>query len=65
MINGELIKQKREEQGLRQDELAKLCGYKNKASICQLEKGYDIDIPLSKAIIIAKVLKIKPTDLII
>lgn len=63
MINGELIKQKRIERGLSQTELAILCGYEDKSSICRLEKGEQDDIPLSKAVQIAKVLKVKPTEL--
>lgn len=63
MINGELIKKKRIEKGLTQPELAKLCGYQNRASICMLEKGDIEDLPLSKAIVLAKVLGIKPTEL--
>ena len=63
MINGDLIKKKRLERGLSQTELARLCGYTDKSMICHLEKGEIDDVPLSKAIQIAKVLKIKPTEL--
>jgi len=63
MINGELIRQKRLERGLSQEELAKICGYADKSVICHLEKGDVNDIPLSKAIQIAKVLKVTPTEL--
>lgn len=63
MINGVLIKQKRQELGLSQTQLAALCGYTDKSVICHLEKGDIKDIPLSKAIIIAKQLQINPTDL--
>ena len=64
MINGELIKQKRLERGLSQNELAALCGYADKSAICKLESGIFEDVPLTKAIKIAQVLKIKPTDLV-
>lgn len=63
MINGDLIKKKRIERGLSQDELAKLCGYADKSVICHLEKGDVNDLPLSKAIQIAKILKVTPTEL--
>lgn len=63
MINGELIKQKRIERKLSQEELAKLCGYADKSVICHLEKGDVNDIPLSKAVQLAKALKVTPTEL--
>ena len=63
MINGELIKQKRIERKLSQEELAKLCGYTDKSVICHLEKGDINDIPLSKAVQLAKALKVTPTEL--
>lgn len=63
MVNGEFIKAKRQERGLSQIELAKLCGY-DTSTICKLEKGVIEDVPLSKAVQLAKALKVKPTDLI-
>ncbi len=63
MINGELIKQKRLERGLSQQELAILCGYNDKSAICKIETGCVEDIPLTKAIKMAQILKVKPTEL--
>lgn len=63
MINGKLIRQKRLERGLSQEELAKICGYADKSVICHLEKGDVNDIPLSKAVQLAKALKVTPTEL--
>ena len=64
MIDGEFIREKRIEQGLSQTDLAIKCGYTDKSAIAHLEKGDIDDIPLSKAIQIAKVLKIAPTKLL-
>lgn len=64
MINGMLIKELRLKRGLSQSELATLCGYYDKSSISRMENGEINDIPLSKAVQLAKVLKVKPTDLI-
>lgn len=64
MINGKLIKELRLKRGLSQSELAALAGYYDKSSISKMENGEINDIPLSKAVQIAKVLKVKPTDLI-
>ena len=64
MIKGNVIKHQREKLNMTQDELAIACGYKDKSSICKLEKGQLIDIPLSKAILIAKVLKLELMDIV-
>lgn len=52
----ENIRRLRIEQGMSQDELAQLVGYKNRASIAKIEAG-ETDIPLSKARLLASALK--------
>ena len=64
MIDGDLIKQRRTELNISQAELAARCGYTDKSAIAHLEKGDIEDVPLSKAIQIAKALKMSPTRLI-
>lgn len=41
MTTADRIKSERERQGLTQEDLAKLCGYKNKSSICKVEASGD------------------------
>ena len=64
MINGMLVKELREKKGLSQEQLSKACGYSDKSAISRIENGLYTDIPLSKAIKIAKELGITPTALI-
>lgn len=52
---GLLIKQKREELGLTQDELAKKVGYKSRASINKIELQRDIPIKKLKPIVNATI----------
>ena len=52
---GSNIKQRREELGLTQEELAKKMGYKSKSTINKIEAGIN-DITQSKVIAFAKVL---------
>lgn len=53
---GKRIKDRREELGLSQEELAQRLGYKNKSSIAKIEAGIN-DIVLSKAEAFAKALE--------
>ena len=64
MINGQLIRQKRLERGLSQTELAKLARYADKSVVSHIEKGDYTDIPLGRAIQLAKILRVKVTDLV-
>lgn len=64
MINGRLIKELRLKRGLSQSELAKLVGFYEKSMISRIENGLVNDIPLSKAVQLAKVLKVNPIDLV-
>ena len=52
---GKKIKQRREELGLSQDELARMLGYKHKSSINKIELGA-ADVPRAKVPAIAKAL---------
>lgn len=63
MVNGDIVKQRRLELGYSQTELAERCGYASKTFICHLEKGDIKDIPLSKAVLLAKALELTPTEL--
>lgn len=56
------IRQRREELGISQEELAKLLGYKSRSTIAKIEKGEN-DITQSKIIAFAKALKTTPRDL--
>nr|WP_312578252.1 helix-turn-helix transcriptional regulator [Sedimentibacter sp.] len=56
------IKQRREELGYSQDELAKKLGYKSRSSINKIEMG-ETDIPQSKIKIFAKILETTPAFL--
>ena len=51
---GDRIKQRRQEIGLTQDEMAKRMGYKTRSSICKIENSDNM--PLSKITRIARVL---------
>ena len=52
---GKKIKQRREELGLSQDELARMLGYKHKSSINKIELGA-ADVPRAKVLAFAKAL---------
>ena len=56
------IKMLREEKGLSQDELAKLCGYTSRSSIAKIEKG-EVDLQNSKILLFANALGTKPGKL--
>lgn len=56
------IKQRREELGMSQDELAQKMGYKSRSSIAKIENG-DNDIPQSKIVAFAKALETTPGKL--
>lgn len=56
------IKNRREELGLTQAELAKKLGYKSRSSINKIEIG-DNDLPQSKIIVFAKALNVTPSFL--
>ena len=57
MTLGDRVKQKREEMGLSQEELADKMGYKSKTSIHKIEQGIT-DLPLSKVEELSKVLNV-------
>ena len=56
------IKEKRQEQGLTQAELAKRTGYSDKSMIAKIESG-KIDLPLSKVEIFSNALDSTPVEL--
>ena len=56
------IKMLREEKGLSQDELAKLCGYTSRSSIAKIEKG-EVDLQNSKILLFASALGTTPGKL--
>lgn len=58
----ENIKKHRIRLGLTQEELAHMCGYKNRAMICRIEKG-DVDLTQSTIVKLAKIFNITPTEL--
>lgn len=62
MTTGELIKQRRIELGMTQEELASKMGFKTKASISRLESN-DRKLPLSKLKKMAMILDIPPSRL--
>lgn len=64
MIDGKLIRELRIKKGLNQNQLAVLCGYADKSMISRLENGDINDIPLSKAIQLARELGVAPTKLL-
>ena len=59
MSYGKNIKNRREELGMTQDELAKACGYKSRASISKIESEAT-DITQTKLAVLAKALKTTP-----
>lgn len=61
-IVGKIIREKRKELGLTQDELAKKMGYKNRVSICKVETGKE-DLTTERVRHFAKVLQCKPAEL--
>lgn len=62
MKTHEIVKARREELGMSQDELARKVGYINRSSIARIERG-DTDIPQSKLYDIARALKVTPSYL--
>lgn len=58
MTIGERIKNRREELGLTQDELAKKCGYKSRSSINKIELSREL--PLKKVSLMADALNTTP-----
>lgn len=57
------IKNIRQANGISQDELAKLTGYKSRSSINKIESGL-VDIPLSKVFLFATALNVTPQYLL-
>lgn len=57
-----LIKRKREELGLSQEELARILGYKHKSSINKIELGL-VDVPRAKVSAFAKALGMSAAEL--
>ena len=62
MTIGERIKQKREELGMTQEELARLTGYKDKSSVAKIEKS-DRDFPQKRLVPFAKALGVTVAEL--
>ena len=58
---GKKIKQRREELGLSQDDLARMLGYKHKSSINKIELGA-ADVPRAKVPAFAKALGMSPIE---
>jgi len=58
MTMGERIRQRREELGLSQDEVAIRCGYKSRSSINKIETKRSL--PIDKVEVIARVLEVSP-----
>ena len=61
-IVGKIIREKRKELGLTQEELAKKMGYKNRVSICKVETGKE-DLTTERVRQFAKALQCKPAEL--
>ena len=59
MTIGEIIRERRIELEISQDELAKRAGYTNRSSIARIEAG-EIDLPYSKIVLIARALNLDP-----
>ena len=57
---GDLIRKRREELGLSQEELAKKCGYKDRSSITKIEKN-ETDVNQTKLKLLANALEVEPT----
>lgn len=64
MINRRLIKKKRLEMHMSQTELALAIGYTDKSIISRIENGKVKDIPLTKAVLLSRVLKIEIQELV-
>lgn len=60
---GKRIKQRREELGLTQDELATRTGYKSRSSINKIERGGN-DLPQTKIVAFAQALRTTPSYLL-
>lgn len=56
---GQIIKERREELGISQDDLAERCGYTSRTSISKIEAGL-VDLPQSKIIAFADALYTTP-----
>lgn len=64
MINRRLIKKRRKELGMSQTDLALAIGYKDKSIISRIESGKVKDIPLTKAVLLSRVLRIEIQELV-
>ena len=64
MINRRIIKKKRKELGMSQTDLALAIGYTDKSIISRIENGKVRDIPLTKAVLLSRVLKIEIQELV-
>lgn len=60
---GQIVKNRREELGMSQTDLAKLTGYSDKSAISRIESGEN-DVPRKKLALFAKALQLRPTDLL-
>ena len=64
MLNRRLIKKKRIEKGMSQEELGRAIHYYGKWQISRIESGEQKDLPLSRVIMLSRVLEIEIQDLI-
>lgn len=60
---GNAIRERREELGMTQDELAELMGYKSRSTIAKIEKGVN-DVTQSNVVRLAYVLRTTPAHLL-
>ena len=63
MSFGSLVKARRVELGVSQGELAKMCGYTSRSTICKIEHG-ERDVPIRQLKLIAAALKMEAADLV-
>lgn len=64
MLNRKLIKKKRIEKGMSQEELGRAIKYYGKWQISRIENGEQKDLPLSRVILLSRVLEIEIQDLV-
>ena len=64
MLNRQLIREKRIAKGMTQEELGRAVFYYGKWQISRIESGELKDIPISRAIMLSRVLEIEIQDLI-
>lgn len=64
LLNTKLIKQKRIEKGMSQEQLGKALMYYGRWQISRIENGQLQDLPLSRVIMMSRVLEIEIQDLV-